>query len=141
MDGFFDHSTGKGWVKERLSYYDDALRVKNNQVIPVIVETLGGIGRRGHLLLKFNARRAADLKRGRDSTRYSRHHRHTSYRAHHSRAISSAAVFANAEHIHGQIHALKHKALARRTPCNPTIGLFIDDAMARNVAQSHTTHT
>ena len=39
-DGFFDHSTGKGWVKTRPCYYDDALLVKNNQVIPVIVETL-----------------------------------------------------------------------------------------------------
>ena len=41
-------------------------------VVPVVVESFGGIGTRALRALKFAARRAGDKKRGRDGTKYSR---------------------------------------------------------------------
>ena len=73
-DGPFDHTTGKGHVPFHKGDYYDARHVKRNQVVPLIVEALGGIGRRGARCLRFLARRAKDRKRGRDGTRYSRFH-------------------------------------------------------------------
>ena len=64
----FDHTTGEGHVPFHKGDYYDARHVKRNQVVPLIVEALGGIGRRGALCLRFLARRAKDRKRGRDGT-------------------------------------------------------------------------
>ena len=41
-DGPFNHKTGRGWVKAQRGHYFDALR-KRSRVIPVIIETTGGI--------------------------------------------------------------------------------------------------
>ena len=75
--------------------YYDARHVKRNHVVPLIVEALGGIGRRGARCLRFLARRAKDRKRGRDGTRYSRFHP-SNYLSHHMAKIVTAAVFADA---------------------------------------------
>jgi len=40
----FDHAMGKGHVAARVGYYDDALRVKRNEVHLCISEGLGGLG-------------------------------------------------------------------------------------------------
>ena len=45
----FDHTTGEGHVPFHKGDYYDARHVKRNQVVPLIVEALGGIGRRGAL--------------------------------------------------------------------------------------------
>ena len=89
--------------------YYDARHVKRNQVVPLIVEALGGIGRRGARCLRFLARRAKDRKRGRDGTRYSRFHP-SNYLSHHMARIVTAAVYADAEHICDGIIGLKQRA-------------------------------
>jgi len=96
-EGPFDHSTGRGWVKTHPADYKDAIHVKKNCVVPIIVETLGGIGHRARKLILFSSRRAMDKKRGRDGTRYSRV-RPAGFIKHHLRAISIAAVMGSARH-------------------------------------------
>ena len=66
--------------------------------MPLIVEALGGIGRRGARCLRFLARRASCRKRGRDGTTYSRFHP-SNYLSHHLAGIVTAAVFSDAAHI------------------------------------------
>ena len=106
----FDHTTGKGHVPFHKGDYYDARHVKRNQVVPLVVEALGGIGRRGARCLRFLARRAKDRKRGRDGTRYSRFHP-SNYLSHHMARIVTAAVYADAEHICDGIIGLKQRAL------------------------------
>ena len=110
QDGPFNHNTGKGHVPFFKGNYHDARHVKRNQVVPLIVEALGGIGRRGARCLRFLARRAKDRKRGRDGTRYSRFHP-SNFLSHHMARIVTAAVYADAEHICDGIVGLKQHAL------------------------------
>ena len=56
----FDHATGKGWARARRGQYHDATKNKNNQVVELIVETLGGVASTAARLMKFTARRAKD---------------------------------------------------------------------------------
>ena len=102
----FDHKTGEGHVPFHGGDYYDARFNKRNQVVPLIVEALGGIGRRGARCLRFLARRASCRKRGRDGTRYSRFHPEN-YLSHHLAGIVTAAVFADARHIVEEITLLK----------------------------------
>ena len=108
-DGPFDHDTGKGHVPFHKGDYYDARHVKRNQVVPLIVEALGGIGRRGARCLRFLARRAKDRKRGRDGTRYSRFHP-ANFLAHHLAKIVTAAVYSDALHIEEGVVGLKQRA-------------------------------
>ena len=105
----FDHTTGEGRVPFHKGDYHDARQVKCNQVVPLIVEALGGIGRRGARCLRFLARRAKDRKRGRDGTRYSRFHPST-FLVHHLARIVTAAVLSDAAHIVDGIIGLKQRA-------------------------------
>ena len=130
-DGFFNHATGAGWVKAKKGDYHDAIRNKNNQVLPLVVEVYGGVGRTAARLIRFSARRAQNKKHGRDSTHYSRFRRHTSYLAHHTRAISGAAVFGDARHIEAAISDLKSAMLG---PSVPTVDQFIEAALAAKSA-------
>ena len=107
----FDHKTGEGHVPFHGGDYYDARYNKRNQVVPLIVEALGGIGRRGARCLRFLARRASCRKRGRDGTKYSRFHP-TNYLSHHLAGIVTAAVFADAAHIVEEIVLLKTRATA-----------------------------
>ena len=86
-------------------------------MVPLIVEALGGIGRRGARCLRFLARRASCRKRGRDDgTTYSRFHP-SNYLSHHLAGIVTAAVFSDAAHIVEEIALLKTPApAARRGP-------------------------
>ena len=97
---------GEGHVPFHGGDYYDARVNKRNQVVPLIVEALGGIGRRGARCLRFLARRASCRKRGRDGTRYSRFHPEN-YLSHHLAGIVTAAVFADARHIVEEITLLK----------------------------------
>ena len=108
-DGPFDHATGKGHVPFHKGDYHDARHVKRNQVVPLIVEALGGIGRRGARCLRFLARRAKDRKRGRDGTRYSRFHP-ANYLSHPLAKIVTAAVYSDALHIEEGIDDLRRRA-------------------------------
>ena len=63
-----NHATGEGRVHAHNGDYADALTNKNNAVIPLIAETFGGLGRELVRTLKFLARSAGDIARGRDST-------------------------------------------------------------------------
>ena len=78
-------------------------------MVPLIVEALGGIGRRGARCLRFLARRAKDRKRGRDGTRYSRFHP-TNFLSHHLAKIVKAAVYSDALHIEEGVVGLKQRA-------------------------------
>ena len=102
----FDHKTGEGHVPFHGGDYHDARYKKRNQVVPLIVEALGGIGRRGARCLRFLARRASCRKRGRDGTTYSRFHP-SNYLSHHLAGIVTAAVFSDAAHIVEEIALLK----------------------------------
>ena len=95
--------------------YYDARYVKRNQVVPLIVEALGGIGRRGARCLRFLARRAKDRKRGRDGTRYSCFHP-SNFLSHHLSKIVTAAVYTDAQHIEDEIYGLKQSAHALADP-------------------------
>ena len=77
--------------------------------MPLIVEALGGIGRRGARCLRFLARRAQDRKRGRDGTRYSRFHA-SNFLSHHLAKIVTAAVYSDAQHIEEGVNGLKMRA-------------------------------
>jgi hypothetical protein len=99
-------------------YYDARYNMRN-QVVPLIVEALGGIGRRGARCLRFLARRSASCrKRGRDGTKYSRFHP-ANYLSHHLAGIVTAAVFADAAHIVEEIVMLKTRVTAAAA-ANPT---------------------
>ena len=67
-----NHATGEGWVHAHIGDYADPLTNKNNVVIPLIAETFGGLGRELVRTLKFLARSAGNIARGRDSTDYGR---------------------------------------------------------------------
>jgi hypothetical protein len=108
-DGPLDHTTGRGWVAFHKGDYHDARFNKNNQVTLLLVECFGGIARHGARSLRFFARRARDVKRGRDGTRYSRWHA-SSFLSHHTAAIVGAAVFTDAAHIEDEIVHLKQRA-------------------------------
>ena len=77
--------------------------------MPLIVEALGGIGRRAARCLRFLARRASCRKRGRDGTTYSRFHP-ANFLSHHLADIVTAAVYADARHIAENVVLLKSRA-------------------------------
>ena len=83
--------------------------------MPLIVEALGGIGRRGARCLRFLARRASCRKRGRDGTKYSRFHP-SNYLSHHLASIVTATIYADARHIEDGIVDLKILAHALPVP-------------------------
>ena len=78
-------------------------------MVPLIVEALGGIGRRAARCLRFLARRASCRKRGRDGTTYSRFHP-ANFLSHHLADIVTAAVYADARHIAENVDLLKSRA-------------------------------
>ena len=70
-DGSFDHKTGRGWVKAVKGDYFDAIVRKGSRVVPMIIETTGGIAphsravvgvSRGRLVLLDPAWRAPQLE-------------------------------------------------------------------------------
>ena len=110
-----DHYTGKGRVHFKRGDYHDALVNKNNAVVPLVIETFGGLGRHMTRTLKFAARTAGDVARGRDSSDYGRARHSPGHLAHHTRLISSAAVFGDAAHIAANITLAKTDAATAAT--------------------------
>ena len=96
--------------------------------MPLIVEALGGIGRRGARCLRFLARRASCRKRGRDGTTYSRFHpatlpARTTPCKPHLADIVTAAVYADAQHIAENVVLLKSRAYGAKAPRRQTLPL------------------
>ena len=94
--GFFDHSTGRGWVKKQKGCYDDALTTKRNVLDLVLHETLGGGFSPPAVARMHRLRRAA--KAGTDRSKYTARKR-ISYMAHHTQRISLAIVKADSSSI------------------------------------------
>lgn len=92
-----NHKTGKGTVKERRGQYFDALRNKRSTVIPMIVETFGGISPHAiHHIAKL-AKRA---KHGRDGTAYGRSRTSPkTFFVHHTQQLALAAILGDAKAI------------------------------------------
>ena len=90
-DGAFDHATGRGWVRARDGYYHDAIHVKDNTVVALIANPLGGVTRTVEKLV----RRLSKIQ-GVDGTKYGVHSLRSFY-AYHAAAISMACVRGDAE--------------------------------------------
>ena len=78
-------------------------------MVPLIVETYGGLGHRGRKLLGHCAVVSVDKKRGRDGTRYSTI-RPAPFFKHHLRAIASAVVMQDARDTLVQMRKMKQRA-------------------------------
>jgi glycerol-3-phosphate dehydrogenase (NAD+) len=87
----FDHSTGKGYVRAKKGDYYDALFVKGGTVIPLIVETFGGVTAHARRAIKLLVKRAEVKKR--DGTVYGTSRTSTKdFYTHHLHRIGLAAV-------------------------------------------------
>jgi hypothetical protein len=90
-DGSFDHKTGRGWVKAVKGDYFDAIVRKGSRVVPMIIETTGGIAPHSRAVVARLARRAR-RKGGRDGTVYGASRTSTrSFYVHHIQQMSLAA--------------------------------------------------
>ena len=114
-----NHTTGEGRVLAHKGDYTDALVNKNNAVVALIAETFGGLGWQLVRTLKFIARTASDVARGRDSTDYGRARRGPGHLAFHARRIACRAVYGDATHISGGVNRVKHLAAA----CHRAVGV------------------
>ena len=96
-------------------------------MVPLIVEALGGIGRRGARCLRLLARRASCSQeaRGRDGTTYSVYSRFhpANFLSHHLADIVTAAVYADARHIAENVVLLKSRAYGAKAPRRQTLPL------------------
>ena len=87
----FNHHTGKGAIKAQRGSYYDALRNKKATVVPMIVETFGGISSHSLSYIKRLAARASG-PRGRDDTVYGKSRTSaTSFYVHHVQQLAAAA--------------------------------------------------
>jgi hypothetical protein len=116
QDGPLKHATGHGWVKGVRGHYHDAIVCKRTRVCAMIVETYGGIARRG----RRQAGALAERAKGRsatDRTRYGTTRASTrSYYVHHTQQIAKAAVMYDAQAIRKQIICERQRLLTSHTP-------------------------
>ena len=109
--GPFNHSTGKGWVKEVKGDYADALS-KGSRVIPGVVETMGGVVPHLRAYLRYLARRARHAG-GLDGTVYgSSRTSASSFYSHHIQRIGLAAQLGDARGIRRAIRERKQSLYA-----------------------------
>ena len=95
-DGPFNHSTGRGWVKQHVGTYDDPIR-QGCRVTVALVEVSGALEAS---LLKYAAllTRRTRGAHARDGTRYGASKMSTkSFYAHHTQRISRAAACGDVE--------------------------------------------
>ena len=107
----FDHATGKGSVKAKPGEYYDALRNKKAIVVPMIVESYGGISPHS---LNFIGRLAARAKgaRARDGTVYGRSRTSArSFFKHHTQQLAAAAQVGDAKAIRRKITEIKMRLM------------------------------
>ena len=113
-DGPLNHHTGKGYVAEHRGDYYDALKVKKLKVIPLVSETMGGIGHPGRSFLGRLANMGDPKKSGtRDSTLYTCWTA-PSFAAHHGMRISAEGVYADALILSQGAGAIRMKSARAR---------------------------
>jgi hypothetical protein len=111
-DGFFNHDTGKGWVKGKQGEYHDALFNKNNRVEIVLHENLGGgFSPPAAQKMRRNGRKAKD--HGVDRTPY-QGDRKISYVSYHTRAISMGITKAESRTLIDAAHHAKGRLCRMR---------------------------
>jgi len=94
--GYFDHATGRGWVKGRRGYYHDSLFNKRNTTDVLLHESLGG-GYAPPAVARIR-RYARAAQAGVDRTRYTSRRR-ISYISHHTQRASLGIVKADSRGI------------------------------------------
>ena len=94
--GYFNHRTGRGWVRGRRGLYDDALYVKRSVVDIVLHETIGGGFSPPAVAKMHRLSRAAAS--GADRTRYTSK-RQISFKSHHTQRMSLGIVKAESRAI------------------------------------------
>ena len=107
----FDHATGKGSVKARAGEYYDALRNRKAIVVPMIIESFGGISPHS---IHFIGRLATRAKgaRARDGTVYGRSRTSAkSFFKHHTQQLAAAAQVGDAKAIRRKITELKMRLM------------------------------
>jgi hypothetical protein len=105
--GPFNHYTGRGYVKAMAGQYADALS-KGSRVVPLIVETLGGITPHALSYVRYLDRRTRGRGK-RDSTAYGRSRTSArTFYTHHTQRISLAAQRGNVQAIRAGVRAAKH---------------------------------
>ena len=108
VDQPFDHFNGRGSIREERGQYYDALKNKRATVVPMIIETMGGISPHS---VRYISRLAARAKAGgRDHTAYGRSRTSArSFFVHHAQQLSAAAQVGDAKAIRRKITQLKVK--------------------------------
>ena len=107
----FDHSTGRGWVRGKRGAYYDALRNKKATVVPMIVETYGGIAPQSRAYVRRLAARAKGA-RAHDRTSYGRSRTSTkSFYLHHVQQLAAAAQVGDARAIRRKISHMKMRLM------------------------------
>jgi len=116
-DPAMSHATGKGYVAKHIGTYYDALFVKKTRVIPLIVETTGGIAPHALAHIGHLARRATGkAARSRDGTKYGRSRTSTrSFFVHHTQRIATAAQQFDARGIRKAIASRKQLLMKGHT--------------------------
>ena len=98
--GYFDHSTGRGWVRARRGCYHDGIFNKRNTVDVILHETIGGgFSPPGVSRICSLSRKAAS---GTDRTRYTSRRPIScpiSYKKHHTQRLSLNVVKGDAAGI------------------------------------------
>jgi hypothetical protein len=106
-----DHSTGQGYVATHRGHYHDALYVKRNVVVLLLVEALGGIAPAARAHIGKLARRSQGAQGAVDRTQYGDTRISTkSFYVHHAQMLSKAAVMNDARAIRRRITVLKQTA-------------------------------
>ena len=109
--GPLDHSTGKGWVKQQDGQYVDALTRLRSRVVPIIVETTGGIAPHSRSHCGYLAARSK-TPGAVDRTRYGVTRISTkSFFVHHTQQMAKAAAMFDARAINLRVVVLKQHNL------------------------------
>ena len=112
-DGAFNHKTGRGYVEAAKGAYHDAIFVKKTRVIPMIVESFGGIVPHARAHAGYLASRARG-KGARDRTKYGSSRTSTrNFFVHHTQRISLAAQQYDAKAIRKSICGHKQTRVGR----------------------------
>ena len=111
-DKAFNHRSNKGYVARVKGQYFDAIHVKKNRVVPMIIEAQGGITPHTRAAIGHLSRRAKG-KGARDSTKYGRSRTSTkSFFVHHSQRLALAAKQYHARAVLKALTGFKHEVVA-----------------------------
>ena len=120
-DGPLDRSTGRGYVDPVKGDYNDAIEVKRSHVVPVIVESTGGLtphllAHIGHLARRARGEKGAKTQ-GRDRTVYGKSRTSArSFFIHHTQRIALAAVLFDARALRRAVQDRRSALMAAARP-------------------------